>query len=156
MKLKFLIQLLLILFAFSIEAQVSVTTTYNHDVYNQYSFSDALSGTANDTTAGFAPYTKGAVENIFSLYSYTDQANDSVYIKIYREIQAIDGKWTNTTLVGIDSLGGAKVWSDTLAHNFLKVRYVLDGSNSTAKKNGLGTTYSVNVLNARTKKIKLE
>ena len=144
------------IFASQMKAQVSVTPDYKHDIYNAYSFSGAINSLANDTTAEINPHAKGMTENIFTLYSYTHQAHDSVYIKIYREVQGISGYWTNSTLVGVDSLGGAKVWSDTLAHKYLKTRYVMDGSNSTAKKNGVGTTYDIKVLNERVKKIKLE
>lgn len=142
--------------ATSLLAQRTVDASYSHDVNNIYSIASVVNGTGNDTTNAINPFTKGAVQNTFTLYTYAAQAHDSVYIKIYRETQGIDNHWAGTTLVGIDSSKGSKVWNDTISYNFLKVRYVFDGANSSAKKNGVATAYTVKVLNQRVKLIKLE
>lgn len=137
------------------QESLTVTSVTSHNIYNVYDYNSTLALTADDTVQVPNPFSKGAIDDVITIYT-SATCTDTMSIILYREELGTDGVWFNKTQVGTITANTASTVNstitDTLTSKYLGVRYIYDGQAT----NDATVTYQGRIVTERVSSVKLE
>lgn len=139
----FLISFFTLVFAFNAAAQTwsDSGTVHNSDKgVKSFTFNGILSGISD--TMYTNTFTAEDYPDNISVYMYSEQANDSISLKVERHAFIKTDLWKSVKSIGTDTVTTAIIWSDSLAENATSYRLAIFGSSAAGgDKNGYQTKF---------------
>ncbi len=133
--------ILILVLAFAADALAQITEQ-KFEKYESGFLTFNVEGTLTKNDTLYTNAFSFGTEPVMEIFTVAEQADDSVYYTLSREISFFGDAWISDGTIGVDSVTTQKAWADTSSYKNVLQRIKIAGS---ATKNGSDVSFKLKV-----------